>query len=54
MPTYEYKCKACGKEFFEILSITEHEETKVTCPKCRSDQVEQLLSHFVAQTSRKS
>jgi putative FmdB family regulatory protein len=54
MPTYEYKCKACSEEFLKIMSITEHSKTKVTCPKCQSDQVEQLISHFVAQTSRKS
>jgi putative FmdB family regulatory protein len=54
MPTYEYKCEACKKEFIVVMSITEHDETKVICPKCQSDQVEQIISHFIARTSRKS
>ncbi len=32
MPTYEYKCQKCGKEFEEFQSITA--EAKADCPKC--------------------
>jgi putative FmdB family regulatory protein len=54
MPTYEYRCEACDKEFSAILSIDEHELEEQTCPECKSNRVVQLLSVFTAQTSRKS
>jgi putative FmdB family regulatory protein len=54
MPTYEYFCEACKKEFTSILSIREHDKAKVTCPKCKSKKVKQRISLFTAKTSRKS
>jgi putative FmdB family regulatory protein len=54
MPTYEYHCEACKKEFSLIQSFSEHEKGKVTCPKCKSKKVKQLISLFTAKTSRKS
>lgn len=54
MPTYDYLCGKCGEEFSRIMSFREHEETKVTCPKCKSKKVKQQMSAFIARTSRKS
>ena len=54
MPTYEYRCDGCKREFSTIQSIREHEKTKVTCPKCKSKKVRQQISIFTAKTSRKS
>ena len=54
MPTYEYECKGCNKKFTVILSISEHETTKVSCPKCKGKRVKQSLSTFTTKTSRKS
>ena len=55
MPTFEYICKDCGKEFLVFLSIKEYEANpKITCPHCESDHVERKLSSFSAKTSRKS
>jgi putative FmdB family regulatory protein len=54
MPTYEYLCQTCKKEFSLIQSFKEHEKSKVTCPKCKSKKVKQLISLFTAKTSRKS
>jgi putative FmdB family regulatory protein len=55
MPTFEYACKDCGKEFIVFLSIKEYEaKPKITCPHCESDHVERKLSGFSAKTSRKS
>jgi putative FmdB family regulatory protein len=54
MPTYEYECKGCNKKFSVILSISEHEATKVSCPKCKGKRVKQSLSTFTTKTSRKS
>lgn len=55
MPTFEYVCKDCGKEFLVFLSLTEYEaKPKILCPRCESDHVERKLSGFAAKTSRKS
>ena len=54
MPTYEYKCKGCNHEFSVIMSISEREEAKVKCPKCKSVRVQQVVSSFITKTSRKS
>jgi putative FmdB family regulatory protein len=54
MPTYEYRCDRCGEEFGRVMSLSEHEAVKVTCPKCSSPEVTQLLTGFIAKTSRKS
>jgi len=54
MPTYEYLCENCQKEFSMILSFSEHEKGDIFCPECKSKQVKQLISTFVAQTSKKS
>ena len=53
MPTYEYLCGQCGKEFTQIMSIKEYGEAKVTCPKCKSTEVKQQMSGFISRTSRK-
>jgi putative FmdB family regulatory protein len=54
MPTYEYRCKKCGKQFEVTLRIERHERTKPKCPKCGSRSNEQLFSSFFAKTSSKS
>ncbi len=54
MPTYEYQCQSCQKEFTIIQSISEHGKNPVQCPECRSAKVKQLMSIFTAQTSKKS
>jgi len=54
MPTYEYTCKECNKTFTQILTISEHEKTKVTCPKCNSKKVEQRPAAFFAVSAKKS
>jgi putative FmdB family regulatory protein len=54
MPNYEYRCPSCKKKFTLILSMREHEAKKGKCPKCGGKKVEQLISQFMARTSRKS
>jgi len=53
MPTYEYLCTACGEQFVRVMTIKEHGEGKVNCPKCNSGEVKQQLTEFIAKTSRK-
>lgn len=54
MPTYEYLCQGCQKEFTVIQPIAEHDRKQNRCPHCGSDQLMQLFSPFYAKTSRKS
>jgi len=54
MPTYDYRCKKCGKKFSTILTISKHERTRQKCPKCNSRSIEQIMSSFFAKTSSKS
>ncbi|HET6420262.1 MAG TPA: zinc ribbon domain-containing protein [Geobacteraceae bacterium] len=54
MPTYEYQCESCGKQFTLTQSIAEHDRRQTACPECKSDKVFQLISSFTAKTSRKS
>ncbi len=55
MPTYEYLCKECKKDFAVFLSIKEYEaKPKITCSQCKSDKVEKKITAFFAKTERKS
>lgn len=54
MPTYEYRCDKCGEEFSVILTVSEHEARQVSCPKCKSKKLSQLLTGFHAITTKKS
>lgn len=54
MPVYEYVCKRCDKSFEATLSFAERETKKVKCPSCNSTRLNQILSLFVANTSKKS
>ena len=54
MPTYEYRCEACGHQFVEILAISEHDKAHPRCPQCRSEKVTQVPSTVFVKTSRKA
>jgi len=54
MPSYDYRCTKCKKKFTAILSIGEHDAGKTKCPKCGDTKVEQLITAFQVNTSRKS
>src|SRR5213076_2311599 len=42
MPTYEYKCDACGHQFERFQSITAAPVKR--CPKCGKNKVRRLIS----------
>src|SRR6266576_949778 len=42
MPTYEYKCEACGHKFEKFQSIKSGPIRK--CPKCGKNKVRRLIS----------
>jgi len=57
MPTYEFRCKKCGKVFEVSCSISEFERMKkhgIKCSSCGSSQVKQQIPVFQAQTAKKS
>jgi putative FmdB family regulatory protein len=41
MPTYDYRCEACGHAFEEFQSITA--DPLKTCPECSKDQLRRLI-----------
>lgn len=41
MPTYDYKCSACGHHFEELQSFSEPALTK--CPACKKSKLERLF-----------
>jgi putative FmdB family regulatory protein len=45
MPTYEYRCKACGHEFEEFQSMSSDPLTM--CPKCAKPSLKRLMSSGV-------
>ena len=52
MPTYQYRCKKCGKKFERIETIAEHEVTEM--PKCGSKRVSFVPGTVYVVTSKKS
>lgn len=54
MPSYEFECQECAKEFTLILSVHEYEGDAFECPHCHSRGVERLITSAQVVTSRKS
>jgi putative FmdB family regulatory protein len=54
MPTYEFYCEGCKKSFTIILSISEYEKQKYSCPECKTKKLKQQISSFQTVTSKKS
>jgi putative FmdB family regulatory protein len=54
MPIYTYRCRDCDEAFEQSSTMQEHERGVPSCPRCSSQNVEQVFAPFFAQTSRKS
>jgi putative FmdB family regulatory protein len=54
MPTYDFHCEKCKISFSLILSFSEYEKRKYSCPKCKSKKLRQLITSFQTVTSKKS
>jgi putative FmdB family regulatory protein len=54
MPRYEFLCEKCKKPFELIMTVSEREKAKITCPTCKGTKVVPQLGGFMAQTSKKS
>jgi putative FmdB family regulatory protein len=54
MPEYHFVCKDCKKPFSKVLTLSEYETAKITCPKCGSREVEQQISPSYTSPRSKS
>jgi putative FmdB family regulatory protein len=54
MPVYEFTCRDCQKTFELVQSVADHETASVHCPHCNGTNVDRLVSHVHAVTSKKS
>ncbi len=54
MPTYEFQCRKCGEHFTRARAHLRSRQVETACPKCKSSDVERVLSGFYARTPRKS
>ncbi len=54
MPQYDFLCRTYNKKFSKIMTLSEYEKGKITCPHCKSKDVEQQWAAFYAVTSKKS
>lgn len=43
MPIYEFKCSKC-EEFFEVIVMGSGKDDIITCPKCKSEEFERVVS----------
>ena len=54
MPSYDYCCRDCDHTFTMSMSLKDHDTAQVRCVQCHGTRVEQLVTAFVAVTSKKS
>jgi putative FmdB family regulatory protein len=54
MPTYDFLCQKCQKEFTVTMSVKEREAAAPKCPGCGSTELEPQMGGFFAKTSKKS
>jgi putative FmdB family regulatory protein len=54
MPTYEFRCRNCGKEFSAAAHVKDLEQRAITCPNCGKNDLQELISPFIPKTSKKS
>jgi putative FmdB family regulatory protein len=50
MPLYEFVCRECGHDFEALVRA---QDAPPVCPKCRSADLERLLSGFALHTDER-
>jgi len=51
MPIYDFHCTGCGHEF---EGLVRPQDPVITCPSCKSGDVEKLLSSFAVSSAEKT
>jgi len=51
MPIYEYACKKCRRVFEEFV-VRSSDLAEITCPSCRTREVEKVMSRPAAVAGR--
>jgi putative FmdB family regulatory protein len=51
MPIYDFRCRQCGNQF---EGLSRPQDPAVTCPSCKSADLEKLLSGFAVNSAEKS
>ena len=54
MPTYEYRCENCNRNFTLKMSMAEHEDQQVSCPNCQQRKIVPQYATFFPKTTKKS
>jgi putative FmdB family regulatory protein len=54
MPIYRYQCLSCKKRFEVFLSYTEYGTRQVSCPHCKSEQVQRRIERIRVAKSEES
>ena len=57
MPTYEFHCAKCNKNFEQVWSLAEYDKRikeKPKCPGCGSTRVSKVIAVVEVKTSKKS
>ena len=55
MPTYDFHCAKCKKDFTITLTLKQREKGNIKCPSCKtSGKVQPVFGTFFAKTSKKS
>ncbi len=45
MPVFEYRCRACGRQFSALIGMTSEPDDDA-CPRCGAKSAERLVSRF--------
>jgi putative FmdB family regulatory protein len=48
MPIHDFRCRQCGHEF---EGLSRPQDPPVACPKCRSEDLEKLMSGFAVSSA---
>lgn len=54
MPTYQYRCNACGKRFEIFMTYSEYGSRPVACPHCASGNVTRRIGRIRVARSEES
>lgn len=54
MPMYDYRCKNCGEVFEELVMSSSTPDEEITCPKCKENKAEKLISAPMVSTGSSS